>query len=492
MACRPTPRSRTGRAPANRRACDRRTGGGPWAAEPGDGEDGHSCGTRAASTPPPPATSTSSARRSTSRSRRGGARASSSSTPSRSTCAHTARRASTRPGTADERGGAVLIAVGGDDQAARWSGRSASPPTNGRLDRLPPRATTPAATAPIGRRGRRGRDRQRGAAATAQRHLQSCEDHLGRLIREPAAHDGFNPDDPAAPSYSAARMSIHDRGWPPAFAVARQAVELEGWWTNLDAVDPPAGRPPPPVFGFPRSNAAADRILDWIDRRFGNRWRYSLRIAGPAPPRARARARLPRGPGRVARRRQRQGCGGRPAPRPHFAWTARLAPRGTPCSIGQLIVDAHDRAAKGKATYDAAAKARSVIADIAALKASLAEIGLPPMEATVGPRRTTASVKVAAGCSPTSARAARLGQRGERPARHDRSRPDPATRSAWRCPAAGPRGRSRSLSGRSSRPADSGAPPSGGRPRRARCGPADLVPDRDALSNGTFGRTSPK
>jgi hypothetical protein len=32
-------------------------------------------------------------------------------------------------------------------------------------------------------------------------------------------------------------------------------------------------------FGFPRSNAAAERILDWIDKRFGRRRRYSLRNA---------------------------------------------------------------------------------------------------------------------------------------------------------------------------------------------------------------------
>lgn len=81
-------------------------------------------------------------------------------------------------------------------------------------------------------------------------------------------------------------------------------------------------------------------------------------------------------------------------PDQHFAWTARHDPRGTLCSIGQLIVDAHHRAVKGKATYDAAANARSVIANIAALNGSLAKIGLPPMEATVAPGRATASVKV--------------------------------------------------------------------------------------------------
>jgi hypothetical protein len=60
-----------------------------------------------------------------------------------------------------------------------------------------------------------------------------------------------------------------------------------------------------------------------------------------------------------------------------------------------LIVDAHDRAAKGTATYMATAKARSVIANVAAQNQALAEIGLPPLQATVSPGHTTASVKVA-------------------------------------------------------------------------------------------------
>ena len=43
----------------------------------------------------------------------------------------------------------------------------------------------------------------------------------------------------------------------------------------------------------------------------------------------------------------------------------------------------------------AAAKARAVIANVAAQSQALAEIGAPPIEATVSPGRKTASVKVA-------------------------------------------------------------------------------------------------
>ncbi len=78
----------------------------------------------------------------------------------------------------------------------------------------------------------------------------------------------------------------------------------------------------------------------------------------------------------------------------HFAWTALHDPRTRMCSIAELIVDAHDRAARVTATYMAAAKARSVIANVAAQNDALAAIGHPPLLATVAPGRKTASVKV--------------------------------------------------------------------------------------------------
>lgn len=47
------------------------------------------------------------------------------------------------------------------------------------------------------------------------------------------------------------------------------------------------------------------------------------------------------------------------APDAHFARTARHDPHDRPCSVGQIIVDAHDRAARCTATCMAAAKAPS-------------------------------------------------------------------------------------------------------------------------------------
>jgi len=77
-----------------------------------------------------------------------------------------------------------------------------------------------------------------------------------------------------------------------------------------------------------------------------------------------------------------------------FAWTALHDPSTRISSIAEIIVDAHDRATRGTATYMAAAKARSVIANVAAQNGQLAVLGHPALAATVSPGRKTASVKV--------------------------------------------------------------------------------------------------
>lgn len=77
-----------------------------------------------------------------------------------------------------------------------------------------------------------------------------------------------------------------------------------------------------------------------------------------------------------------------------FNWRLLRDPRGQPCSIAQLIVEAHNLAAQGTATYMAAAKTRSVMATIAEMNEQLAALGHPPLVATVSPGRRTASVKV--------------------------------------------------------------------------------------------------
>ncbi len=224
----------------------------------------------------------------------------------------------------------------------------------------------------------------------------SCEFHVGRVLKEAARSDGIDPDFAKhAEIFRKALWSNHDWDAFRAFAASKPAPVLQGWCQTNDAFVRQQVAFHKQFFGFPRSNAAAERILDWIDKRFGRRRRYSLRNA--------ARLQLVLALVRAFHAGQADLATFAAVvkatmrdldPDGRFAWTARYDPSDRLCSIGQLIVDAHDRAAKGKATYDAAAKARSVIAHVAAQNQALAEIGAPPMEATIAPGRATASVKV--------------------------------------------------------------------------------------------------
>ena len=224
----------------------------------------------------------------------------------------------------------------------------------------------------------------------------SCEFHVGRALKEAARSDGIDPDFAKhAEIFRKALWSNHDWDALRAFASSKPAPVLQGWCQTNDVFVRQQVALHKQFFGFPRSNAAAERILDWIDKRFGRRRRYSLRNA--------ARLQLVLALVRAFHAGQSDLATFASVvkatmrdlhPDSHFAWTARHDPSDRLCSIGQLIVDAHDRAAKGNATYMAAAKARSVIANVASQNQALAEIGAPPMEATIAPGRATASVKV--------------------------------------------------------------------------------------------------
>lgn len=300
----------------------------------------------------------------------------------------------------EERGGAVLIAVGGDDPGKRlmpWR-IGLAPDETGRswidfLDEIDPEGPGPDWVVADGAGAIANAVARRWPNAT----FYNCEFHLGRLIREHARNDGIDPDHAKhAEVFRKAQWSNHDWDALRAFAASQPAPALGTWCQANDVLIRQQVAFHRQFFGFPRSNAAAERILDWIDRHFGRRRRYSLRNAARlqlvlALVRAyhAGQADLATFAGVVkATMRDLH-------PDTHFAWTARHDPRDRLCSIGQLIVDAHDRAAKGTATCMAAAKARSVIANVAAQNQALAEIGVPPLQATVSPGRTTASVKVA-------------------------------------------------------------------------------------------------
>lgn len=300
----------------------------------------------------------------------------------------------------EERGGAVLVAMGADGPGQRpmpWR-IGLAPDETGRswidfLDEIDPDGEGPEWVVADGAKAIPIAVLRRWPNA----NFYSCEFHLGRALKEAARSDGIDPEHANnAMIFRQALWSNLDWDTLCAFASSKPAPVLQRWCRANDALVRQQVALHKQFYGFPRSNGSAERVLDWIDKRFGKRRRYSLRNAARlqlvfALVRAFHAGQADLGTfGAIVKATMRD-----LRPDQHFAWTARHDPRTRLCSIGQLIVDAHDRTQKGRATYMAAAKARSVIANVAAQNEALAEIGAPPMEATVAPGRATASVKVA-------------------------------------------------------------------------------------------------
>lgn len=239
------------------------------------------------------------------------------------------------------------------------------------------------------------------AAAVARRWptatFHNCEWHLGRLIRKAAKKDGIATDlGPHAVLFERAQWSEADWDALRAFAQSRGARRLDAWCAANDALIRQQVGQVAAFPGLPRGNAPAEAVLEWIDDHLDRSRRFSLRNAARLQlvlslMRAHhaGQADLATFAAVVKRRMALL------TPDDRFDWKQRQDPRTDLCSIGQLIVDAHDRAALGTASYMAAAKARSVIANVAEQNAVLAGLGLPPLVATVAAGRKTASVKVA-------------------------------------------------------------------------------------------------
>lgn len=299
----------------------------------------------------------------------------------------------------DERGGAVFVAVGGDDPDHRYMPWriGLAPDETARswldfLDEIDPEGPGPEWVVADGATAIENAVRRRWPNA----NFYSCEFHLGQALKGAAGQDAIWTEDPAhAVLFAQALWANHDWDALGAFAKARPAANLEAWWRTNDALVRQQIALHWAFRGYPRSNAAAERILDWIDRRFGRRRRYSLRNAR----RLQLILNLVRAHhagqadlttfAAIVKREMRD-----LPPTFRFAWTALHDPSTRISSIAELIVDAHDRATRGTATYMAAAKARSVIANVAAQNGQLAVLGHPALAATVAPGRTTASVKV--------------------------------------------------------------------------------------------------
>lgn len=295
-----------------------------------------------------------------------------------------------------ERAGSALIAAGtdeagsplsawrigfaGDETAASWSDFLAELPGE------------PTWVVTDGSEALRAAVRRRWPKAV----LYACEYHLGRALREAATVDGIWSDDP-----------LHARRFERAFwseadwtALAELALEantpaLLHWVATNDPLVRRQLALRARFRGYPRSNAAAERVADALGGMFDRRRRYSLRNAkrlGALLALIRAELAGQAEPARLASIVKRE-LAALPA---RFAvdWSVLADRHAEPCSIAKLLVAARDRGRRDTAAYMAGAKTRSVLRLLEAENEERAAAGLPPLVASVRPGRRTISVDV--------------------------------------------------------------------------------------------------
>lgn len=294
-----------------------------------------------------------------------------------------------------ERAGTALIAVGGDDpgRLAAWRiGFAGDETTASWSDFLAELLGEPTFVVTDGSEAIRLAVRRRWPKA----NLYACEYHLGRALREAAAADGIWPDDPLhARRFERAFWSEDDWTALAELALEANTLALLRW---VNANDPLVRRQlalRARFPGYPRSNAAAERVADALGASFPRRRRYSLRNARRLTAvfgliRAELAGQLE--PLRLGGLVKRE-LAALPA---RFAidWSVLADPRTEPCSITKLLIAARDRGQRDTAAYMASAKTRSVLRLLADENAARALAGLAPLVASVRPGRRTLSVDV--------------------------------------------------------------------------------------------------
>lgn len=295
-----------------------------------------------------------------------------------------------------ERAGSALIAAGtdeagrpltawrigfaGDERAASWSDFLAELPGE------------PTWVVTDGSEALRTAVRRRWPKAV----LYACEYHLGRALREAAVADGIWPDDPLH-AHRFARAFWSEADWTALVELVLEAntPALLRWVAANDALVRRQLALQARFRGYPRSNAAAERVADALGTRFDRRRRYSLRNAkrlGALFGLVRAELAGQAEPVRLASIVKRE-LAALPA-RFSVDWSVLTDRRTEPCSIAKLLIAARDRGRRDTAAYMADAKTRSVLRLLEAENRERAAAGLPPLVASVRPGRRTISVDV--------------------------------------------------------------------------------------------------
>lgn len=299
----------------------------------------------------------------------------------------------------EDRAGAALVAAGGDDPGTRlkpWriglAGDETAASWREFLDELPGAPQWVVADGA-------GAIAQAVRAKWPKAVFYACEYHLGQALREAALADGIYPESAGVSLlFQRAFWSVADWEQLVAWALDDEAghLTLLGWMATNDALVRRQVALRKGHAGFPRSNGAAERGCDWIDRHFPRRRRYSLRNAKRLSViLALARAELANQADLVRYARiVKERLAALPAEF-HVAWGTLQDPTDRLCSIAALLIGARDRARSNTAAYMADAKTRSVLRLLDGENEERACAGLPPLVATIRPGRRTLSIDVA-------------------------------------------------------------------------------------------------
>lgn len=226
----------------------------------------------------------------------------------------------------------------------------------------------------------------------------ACEYHLARALKGWAARDGW-PATSGGVANPIAEALWSDANWDVvrAFAESEGAEHVLRWMDANEArVRAQISMRMPPFQDHPRSNAPAEGVLDFVDRKLYRRRRFRFRNAGRLQTvlnlmRAEHAGQSGQAEYGAIVKRHLEDFGWAFDP----DWKAKEDDPSRLRSLSRLLLDSRDRDQRRTAAYMADAKMRSVLLRIDEDNRERAEMGYPPLSFTIKPGQTTVSVDVA-------------------------------------------------------------------------------------------------
>lgn len=225
----------------------------------------------------------------------------------------------------------------------------------------------------------------------------ACEFHLGRALEGWAARDGW-PAKSGKIANPIAEALWSDANWDAVrvFAESEGAENILRWMSANEArVRAQIALRVAPFEDHPRSNAAAEGVLNFVDRKLYRRRRFRFRNAGRLQTilnlmRAEEAGQSGQAEYAAIIKRHLETTGWAFDP----DWTAKEDDPKRLRSLSRLLLDSRDRDQRRTADYMADAKMRSVLLRIDEDNREREEMGYPPLTFTIKPGQTTVSVDV--------------------------------------------------------------------------------------------------